>query len=433
MTPLPVATEVMRVIVVGAGIVGVCTAWSLAEAGCEVTVIERNRGVAQETSYGNTGMVAPAYVTPWAAPGMPKKLLSMLFARDAPARFRPNFDPALWRWAVRWLGECRIAHYRRNKERMQRLAFYSRDVLADVRSAHGIEYERTEGLLQLMRSDRDVSMAAPTLAFLKEAGVAHRVLSPAECRVREPGLSDIAFAGGLHLVDAETGNCPLFARHLKDLCESRGVRFEFGTSVRRLSPGGDGTGVTLDVTTMHRTDRRRTDAVVIAAGVSSVELLRPLGIRLPLYPVKGYSASVSIREPTYAPVAALMDETYKVAIVRMGNRIRIAGTAELGDRTLSLDSRNAQRAFATLLKVARDWFPGAAQYQEASWWVGARPMLPDGPPVIGTTPHPRIFVNVGHGSTGWTMAPGCGRIVAAIVTGTPPGIDLDGLTLARYG
>ena len=420
----------MRVTVIGAGIVGVCTAWSLAEAGCDVTVVERNRGVAQETSYGNAGMVAPAYVTPWAAPGMPTKILSMLFATDTPVRFQASLDPGLWRWVARWLGECRASHFRRNKERMQRVAFYSRDVLTAMRLRHGLSYERTEGLLQLMRSDRDVAMAQTTLAFLKEAGVVHRVLTAAECRILEPGLSDIAFAGGIHLPDGETGNCPLFARQLKNLCEERGVRFEFGTTVERIVTAGDRVGLHVRA---QASEERTPDAIVIAAGIASAGLIRQCGSRLPLYPVKGYSASVAIREPTFAPIASVMDEAYKVAIVRMGNRIRIAGTAEVGSRTLSLESRNAERAFATLLKVVRDWFPGAAHYQGASWWVGARPMLPDGAPVLGPTRHPRVFVNVGHGSTGWAMAPGSGRIVADLVMGRTPGIDLDGLTIARYG
>ena len=421
----------MRVTVIGAGIVGVCTAWSLAEAGCEVTVIERNGGVAQETSYGNAGMIAPAYVTPWAAPGMPRKILSMLFARDSAVRFCPSFDPSLWRWVVRWLGECRAAAYRRNKTRMQRLAFYSRDVMAELRPRFGLQYERTEGLLQLLRGERDMAMAETTMAFLKEAGVAHRLLSAAECRLQEPGISDLVFAGGIHLPDAEAGNCPLFARQLRSLGEQHGVRFEFGTTVDALV--ADGNRVVLRTRSPSGLEESRPDVVVVAAGVAGAALLGRLGNRLPLYPVKGYSASVAIREPTFAPVASVMDEAYKVAIVRLGNRIRIAGTAELGDRALSLESRNAARAFATLLKVARDWFPGAANYRAASWWVGARPMLPDGPPVIGPTRHPAIFVNLGHGSTGWTMAAGSGRVVADVVMRRPPEIDLEGLTLARYG
>ncbi len=420
----------MRVTVIGAGVVGVSTAWSLAEAGCEVTVIERNRGVAQETSYGNAGLVAPAYVTPWAAPGMPGKIVSMLLAHDTPVRFSPTLDPALWGWVARWLRECRTPRYLRNKARMQTLAFYSRDCLASLRAGHGLAYERTEGMLQLLRGERDAKMAATTIAFLKESGVTHQLLTAAQCRVREPGLSDIAFVGGLYLPDVESGNCPLFTRLMKDLCEERGVRFEFGALVSRVNTKGD--EVTLRIRNARGDSDRAVDAVVIASGIDSAILLPRLGIRLPLYPVKGYSATVAIREPTYAPIASVMDEAYKVAIVRMGNRIRIAGTAELGDRDLSLTSKNAERALATLIKVARDWFPGAAPYQSASWWAGARPMLPDGPPVLGATAHPRVFVNLGHGSTGWAMAAGSGRIVADVVMQRTPEIDLEGLTLARY-
>ncbi len=421
----------MRVVVVGAGIVGVCTAWALVEAGCEVTVVERNRGVAQECSYGNAGMMAPAYVTPWAAPGMPRKVLSMLFAQHAPVRFSPAADPALWRWIVRWLGECGASRFRQNKSRMQRVAYYSRDVMDELRPRFGLSYERTVGLLQLFRTERDLALARSTIAFLTDAGIAHRLLSPEECRIQEPGLSDIVFQGGLHLADAEAGNCPLFARQLRELAEQHGARFEFGRAVDAIRADND--GVTLQLRSDGGRDDRRFDAVVIAAGIASAPLLRRFGGAPPLYPVKGYSASVAIREPTYAPLASVMDETYKVAIVRLGNRIRVAGTAELGDRVLSLDSKNAERAFATLLKVARDWFPGAASYQSSSWWVGARPMLPDGPPVIGPTRHPRVFVNAGHGSTGWTMAAGSGRVVADVVMRRRPEIDLEGLTLARYG
>jgi D-amino-acid dehydrogenase len=421
----------MRVTVVGAGIVGVCTAWALVESGCEVTVVERNRGVAQETSYGNAGMMAPAYVTPWAMPGMPRKVLSMLLAKDAPVRLDLGLDPALWRWVARWIGECRLSRYRRNKERMQRVAYYSRDVMSELRPRFNLQYERTEGLLQLLRSDRDIALAVPAITFLKDAGVPHQLLDPEACREREPGLSDITFAGGIHLPDAEAGNCPLFARQIRDLCEEHGARFAFGTTVDAIRSDGD--ALVMRLTDDRGTREERPDAVVIAAGVASVPLLRRFGARLPLYPVKGYSASVAIREPTFAPLASLMDEAYKVAIVRLGNRVRVAGTAELGSPVLSLQSKNAERAFATLLKVARDWFPGAANYQDATWWVGARPMLPDGAPVLGPTRHPRLFVNLGHGSTGWTMAAGSGRVVADVVTGRKPDIDLEGLTLARYG
>ena len=433
----------MRVIVIGGGVVGVCTAWSLAEVGCEVTVVERNRGVAQEASYGHAGLVAPAAVSPWAAPGLPRRVLATLLADDAAIRFAPGLDPAAWRWAAAWLGACRFARFRVNQARLQRVLSYSRDVMAEWRRLHGFAYERTEGLLQLLRTDREVAGAAKTMALLAEGRIDHRLLSADACRLREPGLSDLAFAGGLLVDDAEAGNCALFTRQLKAFAEERGVRFEFGTTVAEIRPDSGGVTLHLQAAAAHA-DRppieRRTDAVVLATGMSSLPLLRRLGIALPLYPVIGYSASVAIREPTYAPVASVIDETYRIGIARLGNRIRVAGMAALDGRSAgragpharSLESRHAERAFATLLKVARDWFPGAAHYQTASWWVGVRPMLPDGPPVLGPTHHPNLYVNLGHGSTGWGMAAGAGRVLADVVSRRTPEIDLDGLTLARY-
>ncbi len=420
----------MRVTVIGGGIVGVCTAWSLAEVGCEVTVVERNRGVAQEASYGHAGLMTPACISPGAAPGMPRRVLSSLLTRDAAIRFAPGLDLAAWRWLAAWLGACRFASFRVNQERMQRVASYSRDVMAEWRRLHGFAYERTGGVLQLLRTERDVSAAGKTTALLNEAGIENRLLSPDECRVREPGLSDLAFAAGLLVSDAEAGNCPLFTRQLKAFAEERGVRFEFGTAVDDLR--SDDRGVALRLRVDGQPIERRTDAVVVAAGMASMALLRRLGIALPLYPVKGYSASVAIREPTYAPIASVIDETYRVGITRLGNRVRVSGIADLGNHTLSLETRQAERAFATLLKVARDWFPGAAHYQTASWWVGARPMLPDGPPVLGPTRHPNIYLNLGHGSTGWSMAAGSGRILADVISQRVPEIDLEGLTVARY-
>ena len=416
----------MQVTVIGAGVVGVCTAYYLNEAGCDVTVLERNNGVAQEASFGNAGVIAPGCVAPWAAPGMPKKVLTHLFAREAPVRFSPTLDPAMWGWVGRWLRECSTSRYRTNRSRMQRLAFYSRDKLAELRIDHGLAYERTQGYLQLLRSKRDVQLSEPAIALLKENAVPHQHLSPAECRVREPGLSDLEFAGGLFFPGDETGNCPLFTRLLKDRCVASGVRFEFGKSVTQIASQERGVVLRVNARDVE------CDALVIAAGVASAPLLRSFGVSLPLYPVKGYSATVAIREPTYAPAAALMDEAYQVAIVRMGNRIRIAGTAELGNRTLSLKTRAAQGALRTLIKVAGEWFPGAANYHSATWWTGARPMLPDGPPVLGATPHPRVFVNLGHGSSGWAMAAGSGKIVADVLMQRTPDIDLEGLTLARY-
>ena len=415
--------EQMRVIVIGAGVIGVCSAYYLRRAGCEVTVLERNSGVASEASFGNAGVIAPGYVTPWAAPGMPGKIASYLFKSEAPVLFRPNLDPALWRWLLRWVGECRLERYQRNRSRMQRVAYYSRDLLHQLAAEHGLDYQRATGLLQLFRSVRDAKMAEPGISMLKEAGVPHARLDAADCRRIEPGLSEMEFEGGLHLPQDEAGNCPLFTRQLRDIASREGVLFRFSETAESIASNGNQRLVAT------AKEQLRCDAVVVAGGVDSAALLAPLGIRVPLYPIKGYSATVNIRETTYAPQGALMDEAYKVAITRLGNRVRIAGTAELGNRELQL----RDRPLRTLIKIARDWFPGAADYRAPNYWVGARPMLPDGAPLIGGTPVAGVFLNLGHGSTGWAMACGSGSLVADVVTQRTPQIEMDGLTMQRYG
>jgi D-amino-acid dehydrogenase len=387
-------------------------------------VIERHRGVAQEASFGNAGVLASAYIGPWAQPGMPSKILGHLFSAHSPVIFRPTLNPAQWRWLLRWFGQCRLERYRLNKLRMQRLAAYSRAVLEELRQRHSIDYEQGRGWLQLLRTPADVSRAEPAIQLLKESGAAHKLMDAAECRRFEPALVEgTPLAAGLLLPDEETGNCAYFARRIKELAAQSGVTFRFECTASRLLTEG---GRILAVQT--NTGPLPCDAVVVAAGADSPRLLKRVGIRLPLYPVKGYSLTAALTRFEYAPTHSLMDERYKVAITRMGNRLRIAGTAELGNRELTV--RDA--ALGTLLKVARDWFPAAAAYSQAQPWVGARPMLPDGPPVLGACHVPNLFLNVGHGSTGWAMACGSARVVADVVAGTEPQIDLDGLTVQRY-
>jgi D-amino-acid dehydrogenase len=414
----------MHIVVIGAGIIGVTTAFELRTRGFEVTVLERHSGIAQEASYGNAGVISTAYAGPWAQPGMPGKILGYLFRAESPVIFRPSADPAQWRWLARWLGECRLQRFRLNKQRMQRLAEYSRGVLHELRARHLLDYEQAKGWLQLFRTDADVARSQPAVELLKESGVPHRLLSAGECRALEPTLAEgTGLAGGLHLPEEETGNCAFFARLIKDLATRRGVTFVFGSAATRLGlQAGRVTEVLTDSGPV------RADAVVLAAGADSGRLLRGTGIRLPLYPVKGYSLTVPISRFEYAPMVSVMDEAYKVAITRMGNRLRVAGTAELGNRKLAL----RDSALGTLLKVVRDWFPGAAAYSQARAWVGARPMLPDGPPVLGATPLANLYLNLGHGSTGWAMACGSARLVAGIVAGETPPVDLEGLTWERF-
>ncbi|MBR8296747.1 D-amino acid dehydrogenase [Burkholderia cenocepacia] len=431
----------MHVIVLGAGVIGVTTAWHLREAGCDVTVIEREADVAQATSLGNAGVIAPGYVTPWAAPGMPGKILKYLFKPASPLIFRPTLDAAQWRWIARWLRECEFERFRVNKQRMQRIAYYSRACLHAFRERYPFDYGASRGYLQLLRGAFDVDMVQPALKVLRDAGIAFRELDAAGCTAIEPGLrwARQAPVGGIYLPDDEAGDCARFTRELRALCEANGVTFRFNTELRALDvAGGKARGVRVAAVggnhegngsggARHGTTLAA-DAIVVALGVDSAGLLRPYGIDVPLYPVKGYSATLAVVDDEKAPCAALMDESLKTAITRFGPTLRVAGTAELGNRHAAL----RQQALDTLMKVLDDWFPHAADRTSARFWVGRRPMTPDGPPLLGASGIDGLWLNVGHGSTGWAMSMGSGKVVADLVTGRAPEIDLAGLTLARY-
>jgi D-amino-acid dehydrogenase len=413
----------MHVIVIGGGIVGVTSAYFLRQAGCEVTLVERNSGVAQETSFANAGIIAPGYATPWAAPGMPAKVLRTLLHRDSPVIFKPSANKTLWRWLLRWYRECDIERYRKNKLRMQRIARYSQKVLHSLRSELDIQYEQSTGYIQLLRSQKEMDLTAPARQLLAESGIQYQLMDAAQTRAFEPAISDqMSFTGALHLPSDESGNCALFAKVLRKHAEDNGVTFLFDHSVLAVSPSNPGIDVVTSKRTLHA------DATLIAAGVSSDALLRQLGIHIPLWPVKGFSATVPILAGEAAPRGALMDEAFKVAITRLGTRLRIAGTAEISNQQIALN----EAALNTLIRVARDWFPLAANYANAKYWCGMRPMLPDGPPLLGATPKPSVFINVGHGSTGWAMSCGSARVVADVIVGRTPEIDMEGLTLARY-
>ena len=413
-----------QIVVIGGGIVGVCTAYFLAEAGHDVAVIERRDNVAQEASFAHAGLVAAGAAAPWALPGMPRKILKSLFKSESPVLLRPRLDRSLWRWIRRWMSECELDRYRINKMRMQKIASYSRDLLHQLSDTYDIEYERTQGALQLFRSAHDVRLAEPALALLAEHEIPHRFIDADEARTIEPALAEqTKFAGALHLPHDEAGNCPLFAKRLKQIAGTMGVNFHFASVVQAIE--ADAGRISLLVDGQHFS----ADAVVIAAGSESARLLKPLGIHIPLYPVRGYSATAMIKNFDQAPNAALLDESYKVAITRLGSRIRVSGMAELGARGSELH----RSALRTLIKVGFDWFPHAANYISANFWSGIHPMLPDGPPLLGSTPVRNLYINIGHGSSGWLMAAGSGKVVADIVSGRAPEIDMDGLTLARYG
>jgi D-amino-acid dehydrogenase len=436
----------MRVAVIGAGIVGVTTAYELACDGHEVTVFERQASVAAETSFANAGVVAPGYVTPWAAPGMPGKVLKQLFGNHAAVRLARPFSPAMLRWVWRWWRACRPSVHQANRSRMIRLARYSLERMHALTTQLQLDYEQAQGLMVLLRTQRDLTLARPGVKLLAEFGVNCHVVDATRAREIEPGLHiDTPLHAALHLPNEEVGNCRQFAHLIKQYAQQHGALFRFHREVERIEAGAQPVvrhrslarfdnsliGADLPTTRPESEGSESFDAVVVCAATESVRLLKPLKLRLPLAPVYGYSVTAPMRELTehgdVGPRSTLIDERYKVAISRLGKRVRVAGSAELGG-TLQLHN---EQALATLYKVLDDWFPGSAVLSKAQSWKGARPMLPDGPPVIGPSGLPGIWVNLGHGSSGWALACGSARVLADAIAGRTAAIDIEGLGLDR--
>ncbi len=416
----------MKVLVLGSGVIGVASAWYLSRAGHEVTVVDRQPEPGMETSHANGGQISWGASTPWAAPGIPFKALKWMFRPHSPLVLRPRLDPALWTWLFKMLGNCTSARYTINRERMLRLSRYSHDCLVALRGETGIHYdERTAGVLELFRTERELNEAADQAAMLENWGVPSRLLNPAACVAQEPALQTAQkkITGGLFLPGDESGDCLQFTRELARRAETRDVRFALSTRVDRL---------TVDDKRIARviTDKGEmtADAYVLACGSYSPLLLHPLGIRLPVYPVKGYSATIDIDNDAAAPAGTLTDVSYKVVVTRLGDKLRGAGTAELTGYDLSLRPSRCN----TIKHVLNDLFPGAGDLSRAQYWCGLRPMTPDNPPVLGTSIYKNLFLNTGHGTLGWTMACGSGKVIADLVSGHQPEIDLDGLTLARF-
>lgn len=416
----------MKVVVLGAGVIGVTSAWYLARAGHEVTVIDRQPAAALETSFANAGEISPGYASPWAAPGIPLKALKWMFMEHAPLVIQPKPDWTKLSWMARMLMNCTAEAYKVNKSRMVRLAEYSRDCLMDLRAETGISYdERTQGTLQLFRTEKQVAAAEKDIAVLKADGVAFEVLDADACVAAEPGLapSRSKIAGGLRLPGDETGDCFKFTQSLAQMAAALGVTFRYGVGIDRLEQEAG------RITAVHTSEGRVTaDAFVLALGSHSPMLVREFGIKLPVYPVKGYSITVPIVDAARAPVSTVMDETHKIAITRLGDRIRVGGMAEIAGFDMSL---NAKRQ-ATLTHSVEDLFGGAGNQSKATFWCGLRPMTPDGTPIVGRSPIANLFLNTGHGTLGWTMAAGSGRVLADIVSGRRAGIEAHDLGYARY-
>jgi D-amino-acid dehydrogenase len=415
----------MRVIVLGSGVVGVTSAYYLARAGHEVTVVDRAAGPALETSFANAGQISPGYAAPWAAPGVPLKAVKWMFQKHAPLAIRLDGTQFQLTWMWQMLRNCTAERYAVNKGRMVRLAEYSRDCLQALRADTGIQYEgRTGGTLQLFRTQQQLDGAQKDIAVLREAQVPYELLAPDELSRAEPALAAVShkLTGGLRLPGDETGDCQLFTTRLAALAEQLGVKFRYNTPVDALEmAGGRIAGVRSGSETL------RADTYVVAFGAYSTQFVADI-VKIPVYPLKGYSITAPIVNPAAAPVSTVLDETYKIAITRFDDRIRVGGMAEIVGFDQKL--RNARRE--TLEMCVNDLFPGGGDTAHATFWTGLRPMTPDGTPIVGRTPVANLFLNTGHGTLGWTMSCGSGQLLADLISGRRPAIQADDLSVHRY-
>lgn len=416
----------MHALILGGGVVGVASAWYLARAGLDVTLVERREAAGLETSYANAGQLSFGYVSPWAAPGLPLKALKWLLQRHSPLAIAPGLDPAMYRFLWQLLRNGSASSYAANKARMVRLCEYSRLALHELRASTGIEYDgRQLGTLQLFRTQEQLDAVARDVSVLEQARIPHELLDAQGVVRREPALaaSSVRFVGALLTPNDETGDCHLFTQRLAALAASAGVQFRYGCVVEGMEREGDlVSGVRIDGEVV------RADRYVLALGSYSSPFLAQVGLHLPVYPLKGYSLTVPMVDAAFAPQSTVLDESYKVAITRFENRIRIGGMAELCGYDLSLPIRRRR----TLELVTSQLFARGGDLSRAEFWCGLRPATPDGTPVVGATPLRNLFTNTGHGTLGWTMACGSARYLAMLITGRSPEISGEGLDMSRY-
>ena len=415
----------MKVLILGSGVVGVTSAWYLAKAGHEVTVVDRQPAAAEETSAGNAGQISPGYATPWAAPGIPLKALKWMFQRHAPLAIRPDGSLFQLNWMWQMLKNCNDDYYAINKARMVRIAEYSRDCLRELRRDTGIRYhERQGGTLQLFRTEAQFDHAAQDIAVLKEAGVPYQLLESHQLVQAEPALASVAhkLTGGLRLPNDETGDCQLFTKQLAQMAAEAGVRFIWNRQVDRLlADGGRIAGVQCGDEIM------TADRYIVAFGSWSTQLLQGI-VSIPVYPLKGYSLTIPITNPDAAPASTILDETYKIAVTRFDDRIRVGGMAEI----VGFNTRLKEARRETLKMVVNDLYPHGGDVSQATFWSGLRPMTPDGTPIVGATRFSNLYLNTGHGTLGWTMACGSGQLLADLISGRTPAIPFSDLSVMRY-
>lgn len=417
----------MRVLVLGGGVIGTTTAYYLAREGFEVTVIERLSEVAHEASFANAGQISPGYSTPWAAPGVPLKAIKWLMSKHAPLAIAPTADMSQYRFMWQMLMHCNNKDYAINKERLVRISEYSRDVLNKLREEIDISYEgRQKGTLQLFRTDKQLEAASKDIQVLKEMSVPYELLDAQGVVNAEPALAKVAgkISGGLRLPGDQTGDCLMFTQKLAEKAKELGVEFRFNQSLESFEyEGGKIKSVIIDG------KKETADQYVVCLGVFSPQFLKPLGLNAPIYPMKGYSITVPITNPEMAPVSTILDETYKVAITRFDERIRLGGMAELRGFDYTLNPKREE----TLRMICQDLFPeGGDLSGDVSFWTGLRPKTPDCTPIIGKTKYPNLFINTGHGTLGWTMACGSAQLSAHLLANKTPEISIDGLDITRY-
>lgn len=412
----------MKVVILGAGVVGVSSAWYLAKAGHQVTVVDRQPAAGLETSFANGGQISVSHAEPWSNPHAPWRALSWMGREDAPLLFRLRWDPALFDWSLRFLRECTPARTRANIRDIVSLALYSRHQLKVLREETSIEYDHLErGILHVYTDSKEFASAEAASKVLSDFGCDRRTISADECVAIEPALKAARplLVGGDYTAADESGDAQCFTRKLAELCSARGVTFRYGTTVDRLTTaGGSIDGVR--VKTVTASEVLTADAYVVALGSYTPLLLRPLGIRLPVYPAKGYSATVPLTESSVAPHVAMTDDGHKLVFSRLGQRLRIAGTAEFNGYNTDLNSVRCQ----ALMQRTYQLFPELRQSGAPEFWCGLRPSTPSNVPFVGRSVLPNLYINTGHGTLGWTMACGSGTALADIVSGIEPAVRL---------
>ena len=410
----------MKIAIVGAGIVGVTTAYELASDGHEVTVFEQRSAAAEEASFATAGLLAPHLLSPWAVPGFGHAL--RLMGPHATLRLSGGLSRANWAWLSRWRSATHASSA--PAAALERLAQYSQSRLQALAQRHELDFEASQGRLVLLRTEQERAQLQPALQVLRDGGMALREIDAGIARQIEPGLSPEApLAGAIHLPDARAGNCRLFAQLLRQGTQGSGVHFAFNTRIDRIGTTPVG------VVVQGESDLRRFDAVVLCAGTASAALLPALGMRLPMAAVYGYSVSAPLRESTHAPQASVVDAAQQISITRLGQRVRIAGGAELAGADAEHHAATLQRLYRTL----NDWFPGGAQLSSGvQVWRGARPLLPDGAPVVGASGVPGLWLNTGHGAGGWALACGSARALADLMAQRAPEVPLDGLGMRPF-